>query len=71
MIVTGVQCDVCTKQALNGNPFGTPDLPPEWFTLFQGKISSGSEGYHFCSVRCLNQWSEKLLIASIPVEVPA
>jgi hypothetical protein len=69
MRIVGIQCDTCTKQSLNGNPSILMDIPAEWFSVFQGKIDGSREGYHFCSVFCLNQWSEKSLIANEPKEV--
>jgi hypothetical protein len=74
MVVEGVQCDACTK-LFRINQFDRQrsaadwDVPPEWITLFHGKVT-GSQPLHFCSKRCLREWYEKEIIVRESKEFP-
>ena len=58
MIVHLIKCEMCENQ-FQFNHFERPHerkAPDSWFTVFQSKDIQAQEGWHFCSLRCLNRW---------------
>lgn len=53
-----IRCDTCTKEH-----DAQYCLPAEWVTITgRGKYNEGDD-QHFCSLKCLQEWVEKCLIA--------
>lgn len=58
MIIMLVQCETCTN-SFRLPPHARPyerDAPTDWLTVFEGN-PQGSEGLHFCSLKCLRAWA--------------
>jgi hypothetical protein len=54
MRVNGFQCDTCTK-VCDGNKL------KEWLFVRDHETNSGYREQHFCTLKCLHEWTEKCL----------
>lgn len=58
MIINRIQCEICENH-FRKDPGSRPyDVPPGWLVVFMDSPRF-SEGYHFCSMQHLNQWTAK------------
>ena len=58
MIQHLVKCEICDTQ-FELHPMERPirSAPEGWLTLFHMKDIQAQEGWHFCSLHCLFEWS--------------
>ena len=67
MILHLMKCEMCDNQ-FSFNPQEHPasrKLPANWLFVFEGEIQN-SEGWHFCSRGCLQQWAQTTQVSEQP-----